>query len=485
MSESPNPAAPSAPSSDFLYDLLGQLQPPHLPVSPHLLSTDLKTRHLYLPPTEDQPDAYIKQRPDANDAGKHAIYDALEHIASEWEAVEQQGGQHAGLIDRIGGRGSEQYLKVDEHTVFCRLELSAPDLGHGRGAAVEIKVIHEGSAGWLLYDTELIRSAGSSGQTADWAPSLDAAHMHFAKSASEKVQRNPRPEELDDDDEEDANRWDGNGTAGDPRGGAEDFWGGYSDDEKKQGELEEPGTAPERGRSDDLSFTPNRARGETIKASDRVPVVPVAAPHSTAILSTAGPSSTTAPLPASSHNATSQAIYPSTLAAAPPLSRQTSGSSSDFGAGDTYWSAYAGVEDGLRASNPPSRIGSVRDLTMMHMTPRAPQDGRFDSYGGTGANIPVRWTPEPMSEKEEGDAKTPPTGQNEAGAADPLPSIPKPNGSMSTAEEPADASRSDAERALEGTLRGLLAVYAGQGEARSAAKVSEFWEIAARLQREA
>jgi len=316
-------SVPPPPSSEFLHTLLFNLLPPRLPVPPELLSSDIKTRHLYLPPTASSPDAYICQRA----ATDRDIVDRLTAIDEEWEQAGRDEVPRASLHDRIQQLDDDlEYQQKDEQTVLCRFEAKPP---RGR-PGVEVVLIHEGeSAGWLLFDTGL-DAPGPDG----WFRSPSEAHAAYLDAHTERTQKNPYPEHLDGDEDDD--EWKGNGNAGDPRGTADDFWGGYSDDEKG-------------AKSTKVHRAP---------AAAKPPSVP-------------------------------------SIVAPPPAHPSRHGSGIEDTT-DTYWSSYATVEDGLRASNPPSRVPSVTDFGGFTAIGRGDGgDSRRSGYWGTGGETPMVWSPEP------------------------------------------------------------------------------------------
>lgn len=358
---------PSSVTTPNLTSILTHLIPPTYPLPPHLLSHPLKTRQVYLPPPLDEPlhDGYIAQQPEAN-----RISSRLEQISLKLRDAHQQG------IDAVQGEGGlaplrwiqdvesgVAYSKRDDETMLARVPLSSFEGGQG----IHVLLVHEpghqgtGAAAaptdpanalgahceWKLFDVKDL--AGSRNQSdclvdeKDWFPSLEMAEREFNKSRKVRFG---------------GAQTDGNGANGEEEAGVDDFWGGYSDDEKQK--------------------EPPRP----------------AAPH-------------TVP-PQVAKQSTPLSLLQSKLSSLPRNSSNSHLNAAD----DSYWSSYAAVEDGLRVSNP-----STPGYGLSRVNSRAGggvgtggYPGYYSGdagYWGTGGETPVGWSPPtrdqqlPNVEKEE------------------------------------------------------------------------------------
>lgn len=188
----------------------------------------------------------------------------------------------------------------------------------------------------------------------------------------------------------------GDGEGGDGGGGAgNDFWGGYGTDEddvKKEPTGGDKGVAPPalaaplpRSNVETAESTPqaiHQAKFPSLSTNHALDPDVVRKYDPAGVGAPA--SSTTAGGPSSRH------FFSPT--ATPALSRFATPD-------DSYWASYAGVEDGLKASNPPSPRRSAASTPGVFGIRGGPNLGSSqgasapDGYWGTGGETPVSWSP--------------------------------------------------------------------------------------------
>lgn len=343
-----------------LVTILAHLLPPAYPLPPDLLSSAIKTRQLYLPPSVSNPsdDRYIAQRPhttsdeeDPEELSRRlkAIADARLHAKdAEWSnEVQLQGEGNEIEVALYREAWNVRYRAMDGETVVAKLDLknsSNPDEGvrilffpeSGEGEEDSARV--ESVGGDLAYRSQI--SMGDEWKLFDVKPleeclAEESTPVHWASSPREAL---------------DALKGEGGEVGGEDQA-EDDYWGGFSDDEK------EPEEAPTKG-------LPPPTSGATSSLPAQSYTNPSPPPQPTA------PTDTLSNLPAT--------IVTKKVTISPFVSRFNTPSHHD----DAYWSSYGGVEDGLKVSNPPSPRGVSRFST----------PGVEGGYWGTGGETPISWS---------------------------------------------------------------------------------------------
>lgn len=556
--------------------ILRELLPPAYPLPEEILAQSLRFRHQYFPPpsTAFQDDAratdgLLPESSSSYDAAGGVPVSSSSSSGSGgpdlWIAQRDSGSTvtiqlqrlahalelHRGIdlhevphgeaalewVQELLGNGSpvknseEQegdvvgYEQKDEETFTCRLRLPVADGadanqdGQAVTSTVEIRLLYsppssqdtpagasDGSAlAWKLLDTMIVPSVELApttpfSQQASWLQTPIQARNHYlsrvARSEGQARTRNVVFGEHDEQHELDDG---GAGTAGD------DFWGGYgTDDEDKHVKSEVAAIAVE----------PHTAVGNVAQAQ-----VKAGTAESTpqAIHQARFPGAVSSALDAEPSAAAGGGGSNRHLHRPTPPPTSTPGLSRFATPDDSYWASYAGVEDGLRASNPPSPRGG-RSVASTPGLGRGAGSGTAgasgtapDGYWGTGGETPVSWSPPPArgggqplpsfsrrvsqasldAEPKGGEARDAPLNSHwqsqSSAAADGLgihqgsagSSAAKTASSAVVASTNSGASHSTGRQALEATLRGvrdLFMAQAGLGEQDRAEAEREFKE---------
>lgn len=355
-----------------LVTILAHLLPPAYPLPPDLLSSAVKTRQLYLPPNAGNPqdDRYIAQRPHAASDEQDpeelsvrlkAIADSRLHEKDpEWSnEVQLQGEGNEIEVALYREAWNVRYRAMDGETVVAKLDLrqasSDPDGGvrvlffpeSGEDEEDSAKV-ETSEGGDLAYRSQI--SMGDEWKLFDVKPleeclaEEERVPVRWAQSPREALDALAQRE----------------GEVGGEDQAEDDYWGGFSDDDKE----------PEGGAQVPTKGLPPPASGSTSSLPAQSYTNPSPPPR---------PTTTSAGLQAADDTLSSlpATVISKKVTISPYVSRFNTPSHHD----DAYWSSYGGVEDGLKVSNPPSPRGVSRFST----------PGAEGGYWGTGGETPISW----------------------------------------------------------------------------------------------
>lgn len=343
------------------------------------------------------------------------------------------------------------YEQKDEETFWVRFRIRDPtiaqeDVGGVAEGDVEIQLIFSpttesseqgaGGAPWRLYDTILLHGPSTSRPFNEWSSTPAEARNRFVSTMSRPSGQNENELQTSrtaykDEESEDTGM-----------GGADDFWGGYSDDEKEADKKSKRGLVTE---------SPSKPNPNTAKPLTHP--VGHAAFHAQPQFQTSNP----------------KAPFGRSPAQSPMVSRFVTPD-------DHYWAAYSGVEDGLRASNPPSPGRNTKASVPVPV----PGD-----YWGTGGETPVSWSPpiqqdQPLPrDPEEEEAPAPPAPasavqltQSNKDSRDLHIGVNTPNPESQAGKRNWTARQ----LALEATLKGLKELYVSQRQAGQSTMVDKEFE---------